>query len=121
MAPEEGESVVPSSVDNFWKTQVESILEEMGVQNVIVTGTAAPGAVLHTATAAGFRGMGVILPVTASLPAIRTRNKPPWNCCAPGREREGASFSRAATASCFPRRLPEATFPKRRRSPKLNG
>lgn len=63
VTPAEGEPIVASSVNKFWKTNLEATLADRGVQNVIVTGTAAHGAVLHTATAAGFRGMGVILPV----------------------------------------------------------
>jgi nicotinamidase-related amidase len=61
--PLHGEPIVQSSVDKFWKTDLEKILAERGVKTVIVTGTAAHGAVLHTATAAGFRGMNVILPL----------------------------------------------------------
>lgn len=61
--PLDGEPVVQSSVDKFWKTDLERILTDKGVETVIVTGTAAHGAVLHTATAAGFRGLQVILPV----------------------------------------------------------
>ena len=63
VAPQEGESMVQSSVDKFWNTELERILEDKGVTTVIVTGTAAHGAVLHTATAAGFRGLDVVLPV----------------------------------------------------------
>ena len=63
VAPQPGEAVVHSSVDKFWNTDLEGILADLGATSVIVTGTAAHGAVLHTATAAGFRGLGVILPV----------------------------------------------------------
>jgi nicotinamidase-related amidase len=63
VTPEKGEAIVQSSVDKFWKTDLEKILLEGNIRNVIITGTAAHGAVMHTATAAGFRGMGVILPV----------------------------------------------------------
>lgn len=62
-APEKGEPVVRSSVDKFWNTDLEKILKDKGIKRVIVTGTAAHGAVLHTATAAGFRGLSVILPL----------------------------------------------------------
>jgi nicotinamidase-related amidase len=62
-APLPGEPVVSSSVDKFWRTDLEKILAERGVETVIVTGTAAHGAVLNTATAAGFRGMQIILPL----------------------------------------------------------
>ena len=57
------EPIVSSSVDKFWNTDLEKILKEKGITTVIVTGTAAHGAVLHTATAAGFRNLKVILPV----------------------------------------------------------
>ncbi|MBU1003649.1 MAG: cysteine hydrolase [Proteobacteria bacterium] len=63
VTPEQGEAVVDSGVDKFWATELEFILREKGVDTVIVTGTAAHGAVLHTATAAGFRGLKVVLPV----------------------------------------------------------
>ncbi|MBU0944634.1 MAG: cysteine hydrolase [Proteobacteria bacterium] len=63
VTPQQGETIVNSSVDKFWKTDLEMILAEQKIDNVIITGTAAHGAVMHTATAAGFRGMGVILPV----------------------------------------------------------
>ncbi|WP_235896598.1 cysteine hydrolase family protein [Oceanidesulfovibrio marinus] len=61
--PHPGEIVVGSSVDKFWNTNLESYLNRRRIKNVIITGTAAHGAVLHTATAAGFRGMHIILPV----------------------------------------------------------
>ena len=63
VAMQPGELVVQSSVDKFWRTDLEKILADKNVNTVVVTGTAAHGAVMHTATAAGFRGMHVILPV----------------------------------------------------------
>lgn len=63
VVPEPGEPIVASSVDKFWKTDLETILTRRDIKTVIVTGTAAHGAVLNTATAAGFRGLSVILPV----------------------------------------------------------
>ncbi len=63
VAPRNGEAIVQSSVDKFWKTDLEKILQEKNIAKVIITGTAAHGAVMHTATAAGFRGLDVILPV----------------------------------------------------------
>lgn len=63
VAAQPGEPIVQSSVDKFWKTDLEKILADKGVEAVIVTGTAAHGAVLHTATAAGFRGLEVIVPL----------------------------------------------------------
>jgi len=41
----------------------KTALAERGVTTVVVTGTAAHGAVLHTATGAAQRGLSVILPV----------------------------------------------------------
>jgi nicotinamidase-related amidase len=63
VAPQAGEPVVQASVDKFRNTDLEKFLKDKGVQTVIVTGTAAHGAVLNTATSAVLRGMKVILPV----------------------------------------------------------
>lgn len=63
VAPRQGEPVVRSSVDKFYQTDLEEILKEKGIKTVIVVGTAAEGAVLHTATAAAMRGFEVIVPV----------------------------------------------------------
>lgn len=63
LVPRDGEPVVSSSVNKFWRTDLQKILEERGVKTVIVVGTAAHGAVLHTATAAAYRGFSVVLPV----------------------------------------------------------
>ena len=61
--PAEGEPVVASSVDKFYKTDLEKHLVDRGIKTVIVVGTAAEGAVLHTATAAAMRSFDVIVPV----------------------------------------------------------
>ena len=63
VAPNSGEPVVRSGVDKFFNTDLENILKEKGIKTVVVTGTSAHGAVLHTATAAALRGMQVIVPV----------------------------------------------------------
>jgi nicotinamidase-related amidase len=63
LAPAEGEPSVQSGVDKFFRTDLEKILKEKGIQTVIVVGTAANGAVLYTASAAALRGMNVIVPV----------------------------------------------------------
>ncbi|MEA4827628.1 MAG: isochorismatase family protein [Clostridium sp.] len=52
-----------SNVDKFYKTNLEEILQEKGIKTVVITGYAANGAVLHTATSAAFRGYNVIVPV----------------------------------------------------------
>lgn len=61
--PLPGEPIVQSSVDKFFNTELEAILKKLGVSNVIITGTTAEGAVLHTATGAAMRGLNVIVPV----------------------------------------------------------
>jgi len=63
LAPLEGEPVVQSGVDKFYGTELEALLREGGIQTVIVVGTSAHGAVLHTATGAASRGFEVIVPV----------------------------------------------------------
>ena len=61
--PLPGEPIVQSTVDKFFNTELDAILERLGVSTVIVTGTTAEGAVLHTATGASMRGLNVIVPV----------------------------------------------------------
>jgi nicotinamidase-related amidase len=63
LAPSLGDPIVKSNVDKFYKTNLEKILQEHGVKTVLITGYAANGAVLHTATSAAFRGYNVIIPV----------------------------------------------------------
>jgi nicotinamidase-related amidase len=63
LAPQSGEPVVRSSADKFFRTDLESILAGRGIKTVIVTGTAANGAVANTATGASLRGMKVVVPV----------------------------------------------------------
>ncbi len=63
VAPRAGEPVVKASVDKFFSTDLEKILQEKGTKTVILVGTSAHGAVLHTATGAALRGLQVIVPV----------------------------------------------------------
>lgn len=63
LAPAAGEPIVKSSVDKFHGTELEAILRGKAVQTVILVGTSAHGAVLHTATGAAARGFAVIVPV----------------------------------------------------------
>ncbi len=65
LTPLPEEPVVKSGVDKFFGTDLVGILRERGVETVIVTGTSAHGAVLHTATGAAMRGFQVIVPVDA--------------------------------------------------------
>ncbi len=57
------EPIVKSSVDKFFNTDLENILRERGIKTVVVAGTTAEGAVLHTATGAAMRGLKVIVPI----------------------------------------------------------
>lgn len=63
LAPAAGDPVVTSGPDKFLGTNLEKILKDKGIHTVIVTGTAAHGAVLYTASGAALRGLRVILPV----------------------------------------------------------
>jgi len=63
LAPISGEPVLTSGPDKFLGTDLEKILKEKKIETVIVTGTAAHGAVLYTASGAAFRGMNVVVPV----------------------------------------------------------
>jgi nicotinamidase-related amidase len=63
LAPLSGEPAVTSGPDKFLGTDLEKILKDKGVKTVIVTGTAAHGAVLYTASGAALRGIKVIVPV----------------------------------------------------------
>ena len=63
IAPMAGEPGVRAGANKFLGTDLAKILADRGVKTVIVTGTAAHGAVLNTASAAALMGMKVILPV----------------------------------------------------------
>jgi nicotinamidase-related amidase len=63
IAPRDDEPIVKSGADKFHNTDLEKILRDKGITTVIVTGTAAHGAVLNTASAAALRGFKVVLPV----------------------------------------------------------
>jgi nicotinamidase-related amidase len=63
VAPLSGDPVVKSGPDKFLNTDLGKLLGDKGIMTVIVTGTAAEGAVLDTATDAALHGMNVIIPV----------------------------------------------------------
>lgn len=63
LSPQTGEPIVKSGVDKFYGTELQGILEAKGIRTVILAGTSAHGAVLHTATGATLRGLKVIVPV----------------------------------------------------------
>jgi nicotinamidase-related amidase len=58
-----GEPAVTSGPDKFLGTDLEKILKTRNIKTVIVTGTAAHGAVINTASGAALRGMRVVVPV----------------------------------------------------------
>jgi nicotinamidase-related amidase len=59
----DNEPIVTSGANKFHRTDLEKILRDKAITTVIVTGTAAHGAVLNTAAAAALLGFKVILPV----------------------------------------------------------
>jgi nicotinamidase-related amidase len=63
--PKRDETIVKAGVDKFHNTELEDILQERGIKTVIIVGTSANGAVLHTATGAATRQFGIIVPVNA--------------------------------------------------------
>jgi len=90
LTPQPGEPVVRSGVDKFFGTDLETILTGHGVKAVIVTGTSAHGAVLHTSTGAALRGLEVILPVDGlSADAAYPEQYTCWHLAnAPGSRRQ---------------------------------
>jgi nicotinamidase-related amidase len=63
VAPAASDPTVKSKADKFMNTDLEKILKDKDIQTVIVTGTAANGAVLYTGSGAALRGLKVIVPV----------------------------------------------------------
>jgi len=61
--PSGDEPIIKSGVDKFYGTNLEDILKDRNIETLILVGTSAHGAVLHTATAAALRGFKVIVPV----------------------------------------------------------
>lgn len=65
VAPQPGEPIVTSHADKFIGTNLQQLLDQKGIKNVIVTGVAANGAALYTASHAAFLGYKVVFPVDA--------------------------------------------------------
>jgi nicotinamidase-related amidase len=63
VAPAADEPSVQSGVDKFFKTNLEQILKDKGIQTVIVVGTSAEGLVTYTGGEAALRGLNVVVPV----------------------------------------------------------
>jgi nicotinamidase-related amidase len=63
VAPTGNEPYVQGGPDKFLNTDLEKILKDKGIKTVIVGGTAAHGAVIHTADEAAFHDLKVVVPV----------------------------------------------------------
>lgn len=63
VTPLPDEKIVSSSVDKYFKTDLEKILNAKKIKTVIIVGTAAEGAVLGTSIGSVTRGFKVIIPV----------------------------------------------------------
>jgi len=63
IAPVDGEQVVKSGPNKFINTKLADMLKTKNIKTVIVTGTAAEGAVLATGEDAALHGMNVVVPV----------------------------------------------------------
>ncbi|WP_394756236.1 cysteine hydrolase family protein [Rhodoferax sp.] len=63
VAPRDDEAIVKASVNKFFGTQLDEYLKSKNVKTVIICGTSASGAALHTATGAAQYGYKIVLPV----------------------------------------------------------
>jgi nicotinamidase-related amidase len=85
IAPLDNEPIVTSGANKFLRTDLEKILKDKGIATVIVTGTAAHGAVLTTASAAALLGFKVILPIDAMSADLYVEQYTAWHLAnAPG-------------------------------------
>jgi nicotinamidase-related amidase len=71
LAPRPGAKMVQSGPDKFLHTNLAALLRADHIRTVIVTGTAAEGAVLATGSEAAYRGYRVILPADGLSAAHR--------------------------------------------------
>jgi nicotinamidase-related amidase len=65
VASQSGEPMVIAHADKFIDTNLQQTLEQKGIKNVIVTGVAANGAAMYTASHAAFLGYKVVFPIDA--------------------------------------------------------
>ncbi len=63
VSPRDDEPIVKSTVNKFFGTKLDEYLKARNIKTVIVCGTAAIGAAMHTATAAAQLGYKLVLPV----------------------------------------------------------
>ncbi len=79
LAPLPEEPVVRAGADKFLNTNLEKILRDRNITSVITVGTAAHGAVLHTATAAALRGFTVIVPLDGMSADLYAEQYTAWH------------------------------------------
>lgn len=65
IAPQSGDQTVAGRADKFINTDLDSILKKTGAKTLVMTGTAANGAVMYTAFHANALGYTVAVPVDA--------------------------------------------------------
>ena len=63
VAPAADEPSVQSGLDKFYKTNLEQILKDKGIQTVILVGTSTEGLIIYTGGAAATRGFNVVVPI----------------------------------------------------------
>ena len=63
VAPAADEPSVQSGLDKFYKTNLEQILKDKGIETVIVVGTSTEGLIIYTGGAAATRGFNVVVPI----------------------------------------------------------
>ena len=61
VAPQSGDPTVTGRADKFFATNLEQILKDRGVENAVIVGSAANGAVLYTTFGANLRGLTVVV------------------------------------------------------------
>jgi len=63
VAPKDDEPIIKAGVNKFFGSKLDEYLKAKNIKTVIVCGTTASGAALHTATGAAMNGYKVVLPV----------------------------------------------------------
>jgi nicotinamidase-related amidase len=63
LKPATGEQAIKGGPDKFIKSDLDKMLKDKGIKTVMLVGTSANGAELHTAAGAAMRGYKVIVPV----------------------------------------------------------
>ena len=63
VAPRPGDPIVTSRADKFYNTDLDQVLQDHGIQTLVIVGSAANGAVLYTAFGAVERGYTVAVAI----------------------------------------------------------